>query len=220
MGLAAAARARGVAFFERSAVKKIKFGRRGVDVHTAGGTIRAEQVVVATGTPTDLFASLQRHFWFRTTYLALTERVPAKIRQQLGGRSTVVRDSDDPPHLVRWVNDEQLLVMGADRESPPERLRQKTTVQRTGQLMYELSTMYADISGILPAHGWDAPYARTSDGLPYLGLHRNFPHHLFAFGDSSQSVTGAHLASRMLVRHYLDDLEPADELFAFTRNVR
>jgi glycine/D-amino acid oxidase-like deaminating enzyme len=220
LGVAAAARERGAQLFERSPVKKIKFGRKSVDVLTAGGTIRAEQVVVATGTPTDLFASLQRHFWFRTSYLALTGRVPAKIRQQLGKRSTVVRDSADPPHVIRWVDDERLLVTGADRESPPDRLREKTTVQRTGQLMYELSTMYPDISGILPEYGWDAPYARTSDGLPYIGPHRNYPRHLFAFGDSSHSVTGAYLASRMLLRHYLGELDPLDELFAFTRNVR
>ena len=30
-------------------------------------------------------------------------------------------------------------------------------MQRTGQLMYELSTIYPDISGIMPAYGWDAP---------------------------------------------------------------
>jgi len=220
LGLAAAARERGAQLFERSPVKKIKFGRKAVDVRTAGGTIRAEQVVIATGTPTDLFASLQRHFWFRTSYLALTGRVPAKIRQQLGNRKTVVRDSGDPPHIVRWVNDEQLLVAGADHETPPDRLREKIAVQRTGQLMYELSTMYPDISGILPEYGWDAAYARTADGLPYIGPHRNFPRHLFAFGDSSHSVTGAYLASRILLRHYLGELDPADELFAFTRNVR
>jgi glycine/D-amino acid oxidase-like deaminating enzyme len=220
LGLAAAARERGVQFFEHSPVKKITFGRKAVDVRTAGGTIRAEQVVVATGVPTALFASLQRHFWFRSAYLALTGRVPAKIRQQLGTRATVVRDSADPPHVVRWVDDERLLVMGADRESPPDRLREKTTIQRTGQLMYELSTMYPDISGMIPEYGWDAAYARTADGLPYIGPHRNFPRHLFAFGDSSHSVTGAYLASRMLLRHYLGELDPADELFAFTRNVR
>jgi glycine/D-amino acid oxidase-like deaminating enzyme len=84
--------------------------------------------------------------------------------------------------------------------------------------MYELSTLYPDISGILPEYGWDAPYARTSDGLPYIGPHRNFPHHLFAFGDSSLGVTGAYLASRVLLRQHLDELEPADASFGFTRH--
>ena len=101
---------------------------------------------------------------------------------------------------------QQMLVMGADLESPPERQREKILVQRTGQLMYELSTFYPDISGIVPEYGWDAAYARSGDGLPYIGPHRNFPRHLFAFGDASHSVTGAYLASRILLRHYLDDV--------------
>ncbi len=84
--------------------------------------------------------------------------------------------------------------------------------------MYELSTLYPDISGMLPEYGWDDAYARTSDGLPYIGPHRNFPHHLFAFGDSSHGVTGAYLASRMLLRHHLDEIEPADRHFGFTRH--
>ena len=90
-------------------------------------------------------------------------------------------------------------------------------MQRTGQLMYELSTIYPDISGILPEYGWEAVYGRTADGLPFIGPHRNFPHHLFAFGDSSHSVTGAYLASRILLRHFLDEPEPADEVFGFLR---
>ena len=218
LGLAAAAADRGAAIFERSAVRKITFGRRKADVMTAAGSIRADRVVIATGVPTPLFKSLARHFWFRTTYLAMTERVPARLRQPLGRRSAVVRDLAEPAHLVRWVEDERLLVAGADTLSAPDRQRDRVVVQRTGQLMYELSTLYPDISGILPEYGWDASYARTSDGLPYIGPHRNFPHHLFAFGDASHGVAGAYLASRLLLRHHLDELEPADRLFGFTRH--
>jgi glycine/D-amino acid oxidase-like deaminating enzyme len=217
LGLAAAAVNRGAQFFERSPATRTRFGRKWVEVHTAGGPIRARRVVVATGVPTRLFQSLARHFWFRSAYLALTEPVPAKIRQQLGKRATVVRDAAEPPHIVRWMDDERLLVTGADAESPPDRQREKKIIQRTGQLMYELSTLYPDISGILPEYGWEAPYARTTEGLPYIGPHRNFPHHLFVFGDSSHNATGAYLASRLLLRHYLDELEPADQAFAFTR---
>ena len=38
--------------------------------------------------------------------------------------------------------------------------------------------LYPDISGIMPAYGWEAPYALTGEGLPYIGPHRFFPRHL------------------------------------------
>ena len=55
------------------------------------------------------------------------------------------------------------------------------------------------------------------DGLPCIGAHRNFPHHLFAFGDASHSVTGAYLASRILLRQHFEEMDPADEVFGFHR---
>jgi len=218
IGMAHAAIDRGAKFFEQSPAKRIKFSRKWVDVKTPSGTVRADHVVVATGVPTlALFKTLARHFWYRSSFLVLTERVPARIRQQLGKREVIVRDSAIPQHVIRWVDDEYLLISGADSDQVVPRLRAKTLVQRTGQLMYELSTVYPDISGLMPSYGWDGVYGRTADGLPYIGPHRNYPRHLFAFGDASHSVTGAYLASRVLLRHFLDQTEPADAVFGFHR---
>ena len=217
LALASAAAERGAALFERSPVKKVTFNRKTADVITEGGTIRTNRVVVATGMPTPLYKSLARHFWFRTNYLVETQAVPAKIRNGLGRREAVLRDSAEPPHTVRWVGEDRLLVNGADADSPPPRLRDKTIVQRTGQLMYELSTMYPDISGLQPEYGWASDYARSADGLPCIGAHRNFPHHLFAFGDASHSITGAYLASRVMLRQHFEEMDPADEVFGFHR---
>ena len=217
LGLAAAAAQRGAAIYERSPVQKVTFNRKTVEVFTDGGRIKANRVVVATGMPTPLYKSLARHFWFRTTYLAQTAPVAAKIRQALGRRDRVARDYALPPHTFRWIGGDRLLVSGADGDAPPPRLRDKTIVQRTGQLMYELSTLYPDISGIQPAYGWAADYARSTDGLPCIGAHRNFPHHLFAFGDASHSITGAYLASRIVVRQHFEEMDPADEVFGFHR---
>ncbi|HEX4348346.1 MAG TPA: FAD-dependent oxidoreductase [Vicinamibacterales bacterium] len=217
IGLAAAAEERGARLFEHSSVSRTTFTRKIATVHTAEGTLKVRRVIVATGTPTVLFKSLRRHFWFKSSYAVLTERVPAKIRQQLGKRTMIVRDSAAPAHIIRWVDDDRILVVGADGPTVPPKLRGKTVVQRTGQLMYELSTIYPEISGLQPGYGWEAPYALTAEGLPYLGPHRNFPFHLFAFGDASPSVTGAYLASRVFLRNFLDEVDASDVAFTFTR---
>ena len=217
VGLAAAAVERGAQIFERTAVRRTKFGRRTADVVLEDGSIRTRRIIVATGRPTELFKSLVRHFWLKNSFLAMTAAIPAKIRNQLGRRQAVIRDLAQPPHVVRWVDDDRLLIAGADSADVPPKLREKTIVQRTGQLMYELSTIYPEISGIPPEYGWDQPYALTAEGVPYLGPHRNFPHHLFAFGDASHGVTAAYLASRVLLRHHLGETDAADEAFGFNR---
>jgi glycine/D-amino acid oxidase-like deaminating enzyme len=217
LGLAAAAAERGARIFEQTAVTKITFTRKDASVFTAGGSCRVRRVVAATAMPDSvLYGSLARHVWYRTRYFALTEPVPAKVRAVLGRGTAVVRDLASPPHLIRWVDD-RLLIAGADGPTPPARLRDKTIVQRTGQLMYELSTIYPEISGLMPEYGWDASYALTTEGLPYIGAHRNFPHQILVFGDSSPGVTGAYLASRLALRHHLGEATPADDAFGFTR---
>ena len=65
------------------------------------------------------------------------------------------------------------------------------------------------------ANGTD--YALTGEALPYIGAHRNFPFHLFAFGDSSLGVTGAYFASRLFLRQHLGEATPQDEAFGFLR---
>ncbi len=218
LGFAHAAKAKGARIFEHSPARRITFTRKIADVYTAGGRIRTKKVVVATGEPTPgLHRSLRRHFWFHNAFLAQTDRIPAPVRRAVGKGGAVLHDSSAPPHTLRWVGGDRLLVCGADAPAVPDRLLAKMVVQRTGQLMYEMSTMHPDVSGIQPAYGWSVPFARTADFLPYIGPHRNFPFHVFAWGDSSHGITGAYLASRIITRYCLDALEPPDAAFDFNR---
>jgi glycine/D-amino acid oxidase-like deaminating enzyme len=216
VGIAAAAAARGADICEHSYVKTVKFTRRYADVVADGGVIRTTAVVIATGTATPEIKSLMRHFKQREMYLALTERIPAAVRRQLAPAEAIVRDVRTPPHRVRWAG-ERWLVAGADQEAVPPAKRDAVLRQRTGQLMYELSTMYPAMSGLQPEFGWDARYGQTADGLMYVGAHRNYPHHLFAIGGSRDSVTGSFLASRILLRAIQERPEKGDDVFGWNR---
>jgi glycine/D-amino acid oxidase-like deaminating enzyme len=159
---------------------------------------------------------LKRHLRFEERYLALTDRLPAPVRRTLASGARIITDTATPPHEIRWVDDDRLLIAGADQARTSARGRDKVLVQRTGQLMYELSRFYPAISGVQPTHGWDVPLAIPADGVMYAGPHRNYPHHLFAWG-TGHDPAHAFLASRILVRHILGTSEKDDAYFAFTR---
>lgn len=214
LGLAAAAVRRGARIFERSPVTGTDFTRADASLIVGSRRLRARRVIVATGNPAPLFKALARHFTARAAFAVLTDPVPVKMRRVLGSRDHLVRDSASPAHRVSWVDDERLLICGADGDVPATRAREQALVQRTGQLMYELSTLFPDISGLPPAYGWDVEYCQTPNGLPVIGPHRNYPHHLFACGGHA-SVTSAFLASRVLLRHHLEELDPSDASFGF-----
>ena len=212
---AAAAAARGAAIFERSAVRRIKTGRKNVTVITSAGTITADTVIVCTGEPTDLYRSLKRHVDGTERYVVVTERVPGRVRAQIRSSARLILDTEAPPHLVHWLKDGRVVIAGADQPRL-DRGKEKIVVQRTGQLMYEFSRLYPAISGLMPAYGWDVPMAVTADDVMYAGPHRNFPRHLFAWA-TRHDPAQAFLASRILLRHYTGQPTRDDLYFAFTR---
>jgi gamma-glutamylputrescine oxidase len=213
---ATAAATRGASLYERSPVQRLQVRSKSVELQTTAGVLTADTVIVCTGEPTDLHRSLKRHVRAEESYVVLTDRLPAAVRKVLRANAVVVTDVETPPHVVRWADDDRLLVAGGDQVRPAARGADKVLVQRTGQLMYELSRMYPAMSGVLPSYGWQVPMAVTADGVMYAGPHRNFPRHLFAWA-TRHDPAQAFLASRILLRHYLGDAHRDDMYFAFTR---
>lgn len=213
--LARAAAARGARLFEQSPVRRIRTRGRQVEIQTGRGTVTADTVVVCTGEPTALFRPLARHFHLQERYAAVTDPLPAAVRKQMA-RDAIVADVELPPHAVRWAGGDRLLIAGADGPRTPARTKGKLHVQRTGQLMYELSRLYPAISGIRPSHGWDIPVALSADEAMVAGPHRNYPRHLFALG-TGHDPAAAFLASRIVLRHLQGDATRDDGYFGFTR---
>jgi glycine/D-amino acid oxidase-like deaminating enzyme len=217
VGLAAAAAARGASIHERSAARRIRARRKHVEVTSERGSITAGAVIVATEAPLPDLRALRRHLRPQHTYYVVTEPLPAAVRREVGRRTTALRDAASPPHVLRWLRDDRVLFAGADQPAQPDRARDKILVQRTGQLMYELSTIYPAISGLQPDWSWDSVHHETVDGLPYIGLHRNFPRHLFAMGHARHGAGVAWLAARILLRLYTGEPAKGDDLFGFAR---
>lgn len=220
LGLAAHAVRSGARIFEQSPVLRVKHlpRGRGVQVKTAAGVIAADAAVIATGSAGPLVSQLRRHFINRDIYLVVTDSMPAAMRRGVGRRASTIMDMDEPPHTVRWLKDDRVLISGADQPAPPVRLRDRALTQRTGQLMYELSLLYPAVSGIQPASAWDVPLTTTADGAPFIGPHRNLPGHLFALGFGRHGDGLTWLAAKALVRYHQGAPTKEDAVFGFTRH--
>jgi glycine/D-amino acid oxidase-like deaminating enzyme len=216
LGFARAAAARGAQIFEQSPAVRIRAHRRTVDINTAGGVVTASNVVIATGYPIDDFKPLRRRFQRYDQYVVLTPDLPAAIRREMTPPELIVREAASPDHWLQWVGD-RVMFAGADQPSPPDKARERTQIQRTGQLMYELSVLRPAISGLMPEYSWSVEGSRTIDGVPYYGPHRNYPHHYFAFSGGSGGLGLSFAAARIILRHYQGAPEKGDEPFSFVR---
>ena len=217
LGLAATAAAKGARVHERTPVRRVRAGRKFVEIKTDRGVVTADAVVIATGRLPDDLRALRRHFAPTQSYAVVTDKLPALVRREVGARTAAMRDSASPPHVLRWLKDDRVLFSGADQPPVAARLRESTIVQLGNELMYELSTLYPAISGVQPAWAWDVVHHGSPDGLPVIGPHRNFPRHLFALGNGRHGAAAAWLAARLLLREFQGEPAKGDDLFGFAR---
>lgn len=218
LGFAQAAVNRNARVFERSLVKKTRFTRTDAEVVLEHGTIRTKGVVIATGEPGGLAPQLRRHVRRSTGYVVVTQPLTAPMRREAGPRATVMKEVSDAPHFLRWLADDRALFAGALSKPVGTRQRDKAVVQKTAQLMYELSVRYPVISGLPAVSGWDVPVVTTADGLPWIGPHRNYPYHFFsiAFGWAGDAL--AWFAARAALRHFKGEQRKEDASFGFARH--
>jgi len=217
LGFAKAATERGARVFERSLVKRTKFTRKEAEVVLEHGTVRTHGVVVATGEPGAIVGQLRRHVRRSTGYVVVTRALTAPMRRETGERRSILTEVGESPHWVRWLPDGRALMAGALSRPLQARQRDKALVQRTAQLMYELALRYPVIAGLPAEWGWDVPIVTTADGLPWVGTHRNYPFHFFAFGFGWHGDALAWLSARAALRHFGGEPRREDETFSFSR---
>lgn len=217
IALTKAAADAGARVFEKSAVKRTRFTRKTADVVTATGSIRTRGIYIATGRPGPVFRQLERHVTVRQGFAVVTEPLSAAMRREAGPRDAVVRETDAGGHWLRWLAEDRALFAGSASSPAPIRQLDKVLVQKTGQLMYELSVRYPAISG-LPAHwGWPVPLISTVDGLPWIGAHRNYPFHFFAMAFGWHADGLAWFAAKAALRYFTDETARQDQAFGFLR---
>ena len=216
-GFMTAAVVRGAKVFERSPVRRITRSAGGVGVHTAGGVIQAQHVVVATGYATKDFKPLVGRFRLMDTFVIATRRLPARIRRTLFEHSAMLWDTDRPYHYLRWTDDGRLIAGGEDVRHRSDRGAAARLAVGRKKLMAYVACVYPALADERPEYAWEGLFAETSDGLPLVGAHRRYPGHLFALGYGGNGMTASFLAAQLLLARYRQDPDPREPLFAFNR---
>lgn len=217
IGFLKAAEEAGARVFEKSPVKRTRFTRTSATVVLADAAIATRGIYVATGRPGSLFPQLRRHVREFEAYTVVTEPLTAAMRRETGSRATLIGEAGVDAHWLRWLKDERALFSGAPGPVVAPRRRDAVLVQRTGQLMYELSLRYPVMSGLPAKWSWSVPVVTTTDGLPWIGPHRNHPFHYFALALGWHGEAMAWFAARAALRYFTDSSRREDAVFGFTR---
>jgi glycine/D-amino acid oxidase-like deaminating enzyme len=195
-GLAQAAQRAGAAIHGGSAVIRLESSAGTWRAVTAGGTVTARTVILATNAYSDdLWPGLARTVLPVQSYQVATAPLPAEVRRQVLPGGQVVSDLRRILFYFRLDPDGRLLMGGRgplhDRGDPALFARLEQTARR----------IFPQIGAARWQHRWSGRVALTADHLPHL--HEPRPGVLSALGYNGRGVAMATAMGRLLAARAL-----------------
>jgi glycine/D-amino acid oxidase-like deaminating enzyme len=181
VGVLHAAVAAGAQVFERSHVRRIVTDRDRVRIWTRDGMLESERVVIATGYATSQFRPLAGRFRMYRTFVLATNPISTQERRELGLSDVMVWDTERPYHYARWTADHRLLLGGRDRLVRAGAQRRQQFAAAVDGVRAYFEMRLPAVSAIRTGFAWEGLFATTPDTLPFIGPHRHYPRHWFAW---------------------------------------
>jgi len=167
-GLAGAAERAGAAIFEHSHVDEVqREGARGWKIATQRGTLRAQNVVVATsGYTSRVTPSLQKKIIPIGSYIIVTEVLPEKLAAELSPHDRMIFDSKNYLYYYRLTPDRRMLFGGRAAFFPEtsSTIRRSAEILRSGML-----TVYPQLRDTKIEYVWGGTLDFAFDIMPHAG---------------------------------------------------
>jgi len=167
-GLASAAERAGAAIFEHSHVDEVqREGARGWKIATQRGTLRAQNVVVATsGYTSRVTPALQKKIIPIGSYIIVTEVLPEKLAAELSPRNRMIYDSKNYLYYYRLTPDRRMLFGGRAAFFPEtsSTIRRSAEILRSGML-----TVYPQLRDAKIEYVWGGTLDFAFDIMPHAG---------------------------------------------------
>ena len=167
-GLARAAERAGAATFEHSHVDEVqREGARGWKIATQRGTLRAQNVVVATsGYTSRVTPALQKKIIPIGSYIIVTEVLPEKLAAELSPRNRMIFDSKNYLYYYRLTPDRRMLFGGRAAFFPET----SSTIRRSAEILRSgMRTVYPQLRDTKIEYVWGGTLDFAFDIMPHAG---------------------------------------------------
>jgi glycine/D-amino acid oxidase-like deaminating enzyme len=167
-GLASAAERAGAAIFDHSHVDEVqREGASGWKIATQRGTLRAQNVVVATsGYTSRVTPALQKKIIPIGSYIIVTEVLHEKLAAELSPRNRMIFDSKNYLYYYRLTPDRRMLFGGRAAFFPET----SSTIRRSAEILRRgMLTVYPQLRDAKIAYVWGGTLDFAFDIMPHAG---------------------------------------------------
>jgi glycine/D-amino acid oxidase-like deaminating enzyme len=187
-GLADAATRRGARIFENASVTKLR-RIRGYEheVTTSRGTLRASQVLLATGTSTvGPFARFRRRIVPIGSFIIVTEPLSPELVNELMPTRRMATDTKNLTHYFRITPDHRLLFGGRARFA----MSNPRSDAKSGKILERaMLSVFPQLAGTRIDYCWGGLVDMTADRLPRAGEHDGLFYSMGYSGHGTQMST-------------------------------
>ena len=164
-GLARAATKYGASLYEHAEVKRIKKENGRYRLETGKGTIRAEQVLIATnGYTTSMLPRIRFGIFSGACYSIVTEPLSEELQRELSPNGRVFHDTNNLLNYFRVLADGRVLLGGRKTLVKGHDLNRAAS-----ELQARLVEIFPQLEGIEITHSWSGDLGLTFDRMPHIG---------------------------------------------------
>jgi glycine/D-amino acid oxidase-like deaminating enzyme/nitrite reductase/ring-hydroxylating ferredoxin subunit len=206
VGLAAGIVSRGGSIYTGTRVASVIGGERVLVTTTAGRTVAAGAVVLATNSPINSGLGINSRIAAYTTYVLAAEVPPALVAAGL------FWDTEEPYHFVRFyapAGGVPLILVGGEDHKTGQRADQPA---RWGRLEAWLRDRFPGVGPV--KYRWDGQVFETLDGLGHIGRDPAGGENVYvATGDSGMGLTHGTISGSLLTDLIQGRTNPWSELY-------
>lgn len=206
-------RKRGLRIFDKTDLVKKEHNNKGARLTTQyGNVIKARKVIYCNGFESvemikDKFVDLL------STY-AIVGEVSEDDHSHIS--ETLFWNTADPYIYMRTTDDNRILIGGEDEEFVDTTKRDSMITERSAKLKKKLTKLVPGMK-FRTDFAWAGTFGETKDGLPYIGIHPNFPSAYFVLGFGGNGITFSVIGMDMVSATLAGRKHPLEHYFRFRR---
>ena len=209
-----ASRQMGARICDRSEVVRRSATSRSISLKVAGGsTVRARVLVDATGYEADLHLPRRMTEW-KNTFALITE--PLSTFEGWPSGECLIWETRDPYVYLRTTPDRRAIIGGYDEDYAPANIRDRLLPKKSVLLARRFNQMFPAMK-MEVAYSWAGTFARTADGLPWIGRHPELKNTWVALGYGGNGITFSQIAAEMIRDDLIGRKNKDSEVFGFGR---
>ena len=189
---------KGLKIYDKTAMKSVKYHQNYNEVVTsANHKIKAKKIIYCVGYESKNLIK-EDFVQLKSTFAIVSERDESNLKTL---NKTLFWNTDEPYLYMRTTDDGRLLLGGGDEDFQNPEKRDEMIGKKETEILKSLKKVLPQYK-FYTDFAWAGTFGETKDGLPYIGIHKDFKNSFFVLGFGGNgitfSVTGMEMASAFM----------------------